>query len=332
MRKLASIQRIKALEPILGADAIEKATVLGWQLVVKKGEFQVGDPCVYCEIDSLMPMRPEFAFLEPRGMRIRTVRLRGQVSQGICFPLSILSEGIDVSEGMDVTDLLGITKYEPPIPANLAGKVKGAFPGYLPKTDETRVQVLQEVLDEFRGTLCQVTEKLDGSSATFYVREGELGVCSRNLELLETPENSLWRVARAMDLEAKLRSLDADLALQGEIIGEGIQGNKYKLRGQTVYFFNAYDIGASRFLGAVELSALLAKLGLPSVPILDEGYSLTSDIQELVRMSAGASQLNTALPREGVVIRPIAERHTGTLGLGRVSFKAINPEFLLKYE
>src|SRR5205807_2092720 len=123
---------------IARADAIEKATVLGWELVVKKGEFQSGAPCVYCEIDSLMPDRPEFAFLKPRGMRIRTVRLRGQFSQGICFPLSILPEGTEAQEGMDVTELLGITKYEPPLPANLAGKVKGGFPGFLPKTDETR--------------------------------------------------------------------------------------------------------------------------------------------------------------------------------------------------
>ena len=112
MRKLASIQRIKSLEPIPGADAIDKATVLGWQLVVKKGEFQVGDPCVYCEIDCLMPQREEFAFLQPRGMHIRTVRLRGQYSQGICFPLAILPAGTPIDDGMDVTELLGITKYE----------------------------------------------------------------------------------------------------------------------------------------------------------------------------------------------------------------------------
>ncbi len=332
MRKLASIQLIKAIEPILGADAIEKATILGWQLVVKKGEFQVGDPCVYCEIDSLMPMRPEFQFLQPRGMRVRTVRLRGQVSQGICFPLSILPDGIEKEIGADVTDALGIVKYEPPMPANLAGKVKGPFPGFLPKTDETRVQVLQEVLDEFRDSTCQVTEKLDGASATYYLRDGEFGVCSRNLDLLETPENSLWRVARALDLETKLRSLDVNLAIQGELIGESVQGNKYKLRGQTVYFFNAYDIQASRFLNAAELSALLRRLELASVPILEEAYVLSNDIPELVRKAAGSSKLNEGLPREGIVIRPIVERYTSTLQLGRVSFKAINPEFLLKYE
>ncbi|MFN0201713.1 MAG: RNA ligase (ATP), partial [Bacteroidia bacterium] len=166
MRKLASIQKIIQLEAIPEADAILKATVLGWQLVVKKGEFQVGDDCVYCEIDSLMPDRPEFEFLKPRGMRIRTVRLRGQISQGICFPLSILPENTPIEEGLDVTEMLGITKYEPPIPAQLAGTVKGLFPSFIPKTDETRVQVLQEVLDEYKDETCYITEKLDGSSVT----------------------------------------------------------------------------------------------------------------------------------------------------------------------
>src|SRR6476659_9737047 len=124
-RKLASIQRIKALDPIPNADAIERATVLGWQLVVKRGEFGVGDPCVYVEIDSVLPERPEFEFLRPRGFRIRTARLRGQISQGICFPLEILPAGTPLDDGADVTGVLGITKYEPPIPVHLAGTMKG---------------------------------------------------------------------------------------------------------------------------------------------------------------------------------------------------------------
>lgn len=163
MRKLASIQKIKALEPIPCADAIEKATVLGWQLVVKKGEFQVNDLAVYCEIDSILPDWPAFEFLKPRGMRIRTVRLRGQISQGICFPLSVLPAGVEVVEDADCTDVLGIVKYEPPIPACLSGVMKGSFPSFIPKTDETRVQVLQPVLDAYAGERCVVTEKLDGA-------------------------------------------------------------------------------------------------------------------------------------------------------------------------
>jgi RNA ligase (TIGR02306 family) len=328
MRTLASIQRIKALAPIVGADAIEKATVLGWQLVVKKGEFKVGDLAVYCEIDSLLPDRPEFEFLKARGMRIRTIRLRGEISQGICFPLSILPEGQELIEGADVTEVIGVEKYEPPIPASLSGIMKGGFPGFIPRTDETRVQVLQEMLDKYAGTQCYVTEKLDGSSVTYYLQDGEFGVCSRNLELFESPENSLWKVARSLQIEEKLRARGGNHALQGEIVGEGIQGNLYKLRGQTVFFFNLFDITAYRFLGFAGFEAAMQEMELQSVPVLDRAYSLISDIPQLVALGTGRSTLYN-VEREGVVIRPLTE--TRDL-MGRVSFKAINPEFLLKHD
>lgn len=328
MRTLATIQRIRELAPIPEADAIQRATVLGWQLVVKKGEFQVGDLAVYCEIDSLLPDRPEFEFLRPRGMRIRTVRLRGQVSQGICFPLSFLPPGTPHEEGLDVTEILGVTLYEPPIPASLAGEAKGFFPGFIPKTDETRVQVLQEVLDQYVGTPCYITEKLDGTSATFFVKDGTFGVCSRNLELLDTPGSAHWQVAKEMDIEAKLRSLGGNFSLQGELVGEGIQGNKYKLKGKTVFFFNLFDISAYQYLNFVDFTSTLDRLGLPMVPILDTDYALSNDIDTLVRLSVGKSALY-AVEREGIVIRPLEEK---TSSVGRVSFKSISPEFLLKYE
>ena len=203
---------IRSLEKIEGADTIEKATVLGWQLVVKKGEFKVGDLCVYCEIDSIMPERPEFEFLRSRGMRIKTIRLLGQVSQGICFPLRILPKGATLIENADCTDILGVTKYELPVPACLSGVMKGRFPSFIPKTDETRVQVLQTLLNKYKGERCYITEKLDGSSATFYLNNHEFGVCSRNMELLEDDTNSFWKIARQMDIENKMKRLDGNYA------------------------------------------------------------------------------------------------------------------------
>src|SRR5579871_4683613 len=168
MRKLASIQTVNAVEPIPNADAIERIRVLGWWVVTKKGEHRPGDRVVYCEIDSLLPERPEFEFLRassfkpaqadvagavtlPAGFRIKTVKLRGQVSQGICFPLSILPPGAPTDDGADVTDRLAVHKWEPPLPVGLGGRVKGGFPGFLPRTDETRVQVLEAALARHRG-------------------------------------------------------------------------------------------------------------------------------------------------------------------------------------
>lgn len=336
MRKLASIQRIRALEPIEGADAIEKATVLGWQLVVKKNEFKVGDLVVYCEIDCLMPSKPEFEFLKPRGMRVRTIRLRGQVSQGICFPLSILPRDFAIVEDADCTEVLEIEKYEPPMPACLSGIAKGRFPSFIPKTDETRVQVLQKLLDKYRGEKCYITEKVDGSSGTYYIHNGEFGVCSRNLELLEDSENSFWKVARQMDIENKLRSLNGNFAIQGELIGEGIQDNKLRMRGQKILFFNAFDIDRFEYLPFKKFIALFERLQLPTVPVISTDYELTNDIDEIIKKATIKSAICPDVWAEGIVIRPLNEKidlllSNENFNNGRVSFKAINPEFLLKY-
>ena len=337
MRKLASIQAIKAIDPIENADAIEKATVLGWQVIVKKEEFKIGDLCVYCEVDSLMPNKQEFEFLRTRGMRIKTIRLRGQISQGICFPLSILPPETILQEGVDCTDILGIPKYEAPIPACLMGLVKGKFPSFIPKTDETRVQVLQKVLDKYKGEKCYVTEKLDGSSATFFLNADEFGVCSRNLELLDDSTNSFWKIARQLSIEEKLRSLNGNYAIQGELVGEGIQGNKLGLKGQTVYFFNLFDIDRFEYLSLDRFIEVFHKLELPIVPLLSKDYVLENDVDNIIRMATVKSTIRPDSWAEGIVIRPVLEKIDLLLSKenfnnGRLTFKAVNPEFLLKYD
>jgi RNA ligase (TIGR02306 family) len=311
-----------------------------------------GDKVVYCEIDSLLPERPEFEFLrtssfkpaitddagvtlQPAGFRIKTVRLRGQVSQGICFPLAILPAGCSAEEGEDVTDLLGIRKWEPPAPVGMGGRVKGGFPGFLPKTDETRVQVLENVLQRNRGKTFYVTEKLDGTSFTAFVRAGDFGVCSRNLWLDETDDSSLLiRVARRMGLETKLKNLASQRgfqpAIQAEVIGPGIQKNKYELKEVTLRVFNVFDLGACRLLDHAVMLEVVAELGLESVPQLGL-LKLNHSVDELVALSEGMSLLNPRAQREGIVLRPPVEEYDADIG-GRLSFKAINPKFLLKYD
>ncbi len=335
MRKLASIQKVIAIDPIEGADAIVRATVLGWQLVVKKDEFRVGDLVIYCEIDSLMPNRPEFEFLRPRAMRIKTVRLRGQISQGICFPLDILPSDFEIEEGADCTNVLGIIKYEPPVPACLVGQVEGMFPSFIPKTDETRVQLLQDVLNRFVGEKCYITEKIDGSSVTYFIKDGEFGVCSRNLQLKEDAENSFWKLAKSLDIEEKLRSLNGNFALQGELVGEGIQHNKLKLKGQIVRFFNVFDIDTASYFYFEDFKNTLEKLDLPMVPLLTTDYVLGNDIAEIINMATIRSTILPEAWAEGIIIRPLqhnpAFAFTRNLSNGRMSFKAINPEFLIKF-
>ena len=335
MRKLATIQKIKDLQPIAGADRIERATVLGWHVVVKKGDFQVGDYCVYCEIDSLLPEKPEFEFLRPRKFRIKTVRLRKQISQGIAFPTSILDdyEDVEIKEGADVTDLIGVKKYEPPIPITMSGNVKGAFPGFIPKTDEIRIQSMPDVLtrSENRGKRCYVTEKIDGTSATYYLKDGEFGVCSRNLELRESEKNIHWIAARQYDLAARLRGLNQNIAIQVEIIGPKIQKNKYALAKPQLMVFNVFDINRYEFLSYEDFVSFTETLKLETVPILRDDYVLgQDDVDSLVRMSEGKSVVNPKILREGIVIRSVVEARDPEIG--RLSFKVINPLFLLKFE
>jgi RNA ligase (TIGR02306 family) len=350
MRKLASVQTVNAAEPIPNADAIEKIRILGWWVVVKKGEFKPGDKVVYCEIDSLLPERAEFEFLRPSsykpaitdgtgsvlqaaGFRIKTIKLRGQVSQGICFPLSILPPGATADEDADVTELLAVRKWEPP-QTGTSGRTRGSFPGFLPKTDETRVQVLEKVIERHRGTKFFVTEKLDGTSFTAFVRGGEFGVCSRNMLLDTTDETSaLIRLAKRLDLEAKLRALGAarghEVAVQGEVIGPGVQQNKYGLKQIALRVFNVFDVSGYRFFDHAHMLAAVAEMGLDAVPLLGT-VVLNHTIDELVALSEGLSVLNAKAQREGIVLRPLVEVEDDYLG--RLSFKAINPKFLLKYD
>jgi len=334
MRKLATIQKILELNPIEGADAIERATILGWSLVVKKGEFKVGDTCIYCEIDSLMPDIPEFEFLKPRGMRIRTVRLRGTISQGIAFPLSILPQDGTYEEGTDVTELLGITKYEPPIPACLGGISKGNFPSFIPKTDEPRIQVVMRILEKYAGKEFYTTEKLDGSSATFYYKDGEFGVCSRNMNLVETETNTFWKMARMLDLENKMRSLSFNVSFQGELVGEAIQGNKLNIKGHEVRFFNTFDIDNFKYKSFNDFKSIISDLDLKTVPILSEKFIMPNNIDDLIKLATMKSTINPSAWAEGIIFRPLIETIDSSiknLHDNRVSFKVINPEFLLKY-
>ena len=334
-RKLASIRKISDLNPIEGADKIELATIDGWKVVVAKDvNHKVGDLIVYCEVDSFLPIEPEFEFLRKssykkmsdgnEGFRLKTIKLRGQISQGLIVPLDVLlKRGVssdDVYEGLDVTEMLNIIKYEPPIPAQLSGQVKGNFPSFLKKTDEERIQNLTKEFPIYKLEKFYVTEKLDGSSVTYYVKDGVFGVCSRNLDLLEDKNNSMWKFAFESGLRDKLVGLEKNIAVQGEIIGEGIQGNPYQRIGQTVRIFNGFDIDKYDYLSLSELIDLVKVLGVKTVPILDLDFTLPETIDELLLNAEGKSILNIKTEREGLVIRSHDRK---------ISFKTISNKFLL---
>lgn len=337
MRKLATIRKIDEIRPILGADAIEAAVVGGWTVVIKRSEFVAGDLAVYLEIDSWVPndLAP---FLskgsEPRefngvkGERLRTVKLRGQVSQGLLIPISAVYGkigSIDIQEGRDLTEFLGIQKWEAPIPAQLAGDVAGAFPSFIPKTDQERIQNLSAEFDIWRAKAFtwEVSEKLDGSSMTVYFKDGKFGVCSRNWELKETEGNTLWSVARKYNLEELLSKGSRNLALQGELVGEGIQGNPYKLKGQDFFIFDIYDIDKKEYMKPTNRRAFVKSRGLKHVPVFKAEHVIRESMEQLLKDAEGKSVLGdiTGPEREGLVFK---------CNEFEPSFKAISNKFLLK--
>lgn len=346
MRKMATIRTIDAINPIEGADAIEVATVGGWKVVVKKNEFTVGDLAVYCEIDSWIPTelapflskgKEPRVFEGIRGERLRTVKLRGQLSQGLLLNLDdVIPETHSFGEGDDVSEHLNIIKWEKAIPAQLAGMARGNFPTLIPKTDQERAQNLVKEIDAAiaSGMKFEITEKLEGSSMTVYrmvnrdTGEMEFGVCSRNLNLKETEGNAFWDVARSEDIEARMMAVDPywDFAIQGELIGPGIQGNIYNLTKPAFYVFDVYNIQTGEYLKPAARRKLIEDMELNHAPVLVADGSLMDtlgigDVDQLLKFAEGQSVMGTiGCEREGIVFKE---------SNGGFTFKAISNKYLL---
>jgi len=352
-RKLASIQKIAEIKPIEGADAIEAVRVLGWWVVAKKSEFKVGDLAVYLTIDSWVPhdLAP---FLskgkEPReyngvkGEKLRTVKLRGQVSQGLLLKPTELVFAVETksigpgssaflrighlyNEGEDLTEILGIQKWEAPIPAQLHGKMKGNFPSWARKTDQERAQNIWDEIYAAKeaGVRFEVTVKLDGSSCSIGMSpDNEYTVCSRNLSLQTDQEgNSFVLAGRKYGLEEKLAALGRPLMISGELMGPNIQGNQENLKEHELFVFDVFDPRTGAYVTAKERKDITEKLGLNHALVLHDGVTLDelgiNTLDDLLKFAEGPS-INSP-QREGVVFKSID---------GSFSFKAISNKWLIR--
>lgn len=328
-RKLVTIQSIDALDPIVGADNIVRARVMGWNVVVKKGEFAVGDPCVFFEIDSVLPDGPSWSeFMRPRGFRVRTIKLRGVLSQGLALPVSIV-EGEPLLREVELCERLGVTKFEPVLPDTR--EIAGPFPERVPKTDEIRLQSVLGVLDEIRGQPFYVSTKCDGASVTYVRTDRGLTAASRNWALAPGA-NHVWRLSEHYQLAARI---PVDFAIQGEICGPGLQKNRLGLDTVDLFVFNVYDLRAATFLPFDEFRAFCADRSLRTVPIervvRDEEAAVFEHTLAVWLEAARGVYAGTSQRKEGIVVRPLVERFSATLG-GRLSFKVINNDYLLKDE
>ncbi len=338
-RALATVETVRSVRAIDGADAIECAQVRGWDVVIKKGELVVGERCLYIEVDAMLDVTDErFGFLAHRGVRtdaeghrghvLKTARLRGQISQGLALPLGAFPEVADATIGADVADTLGIRKWDAPIPASLAGLARGTRPSWIPKSDEERIQNLEWML-ALTDHAWVATEKIDGTSCTIYVDpiEGTHGVCTRNLDLVESDTNTLWAIARDLDLHAKLGEIGGRCALQGEVFGEGIQGNPLQIKGTRLAAFSFIRDGVRVAVGSWPQQLA----DVPRAPTI-EGLSYPTSIAEALAQADGRASTISGRPAEGIVWVATDASHLRAPdgGAERPSWKVISNRYLLK--
>lgn len=328
--KLASLETIKSIKEHSNADALEIAEVLGWQTIVKKGEYKEGDKIIFIVIDTILPSAPWSEFLSDKKkpekpIRLKTAKIRGEYSQGLVLPVSVLDGNTFAAAhwqiGADVGAELGIKKYEKELPASLSGEIIGTFPTYLvAPTDEDNALSNLDIVEEVTKHPLTVTWKLDGSSCTIVVQNGEIShVCSRRMQIKESESNAFWIVAN------KLRQnipLGWSGIIQGEVCGPGIQGNQLKLLEPTLYIYQIKELHG-RWMNYAQMVSFGENILKGSVvPRIEHGY-----IKSLAGLQAIADNLKFSDGEwaEGIVVRP-AEYPSS--GIGRpLGFKIINRNF-----
>jgi RNA ligase (TIGR02306 family) len=331
MRSLVTIQKVKEISAIADSDFLELAHVMGWQCVVKKAEFQAGDLGVYYEVDSFLPLDDRYEFLRNssyrenddngKGFRIRTVKMRGQLSQGLLLPLSKFPELEGCGEGTDVTDKLNVKKWYIPETAADGGVIIGERPYGIPASDEIRIQSSLELLEELKGKPYYITTKMDGTSGIVYCIDGKFGCCSRNKEIKDEESALYWTPVYKYGLKEKLGSLGRNIVLTGEICGPGIQKNKLRLPGIEWYVFDVKDWDSQKYLPYDEACKICADLGIPIVPLEERGEHFDYSLEQLLEKATG--KYPSSLDKEGIVVR-------NALSPKAVSFKVLNNDALLK--
>lgn len=347
MRRLATIQKVSAVLPIDGADRIELATVLGWQCVVEKGRFHPGELAVYFEIDSFLPVRQEFEFLRKssyrksdfmgEGFRLRTMRFRGRISQGLLLPCDRFRElaANGVYSGMDVTAILGVREWEEPEAVGMGGSFEGNRPSWIPKTSEVRIQSCPDLLREFDGKPYYITTKMDGSSYSLGYRDGAVVYSSHNKMIRADSGSAFVEYCKANSFDSRIKEYAESLGisefvLQGEWCGPGIQKNRLKLKKAEWFVFTAIAGGERQGLAGLETAC--AHIGCRMVPIEETGNGLAvmyADVDALLKRADGIGYNGTS--REGIVIRPMVPVRS-ELTDGWLSVKVLSNRYLLKHD
>ena len=352
MTKLATIQKIHSILPHPNKDVerLEIGKILEWPVVIPKGQFKNESLVVFIQIDSIVPFtNPYFAFMERQKYRVWSAKFKGSPSQGLVCPITILpykvgdiiapaippKEGTilftNYKEGEDVTEILGITKYEKGLDATICGDAKGSFPTNLISiTDEDNLLNYAEVLNELDGLECYITVKADGSSMTTFYNNGEVGVCSRRLEQKEG--TGFWKIADKYDLPNKLKARGQYLAIQAEACGGKIQGNPLGLTEPTMFVFNVKDLFTGKWYGFKEIALICEDLSVPMVQLVqlpfvfDKAIHTVAYLQDLANKVTYTTATGQIKKGEGIVLRTTVPKYSSILGKA-LSVKVINQDY-----
>jgi hypothetical protein len=394
MRELVSIKTITDIQPIPEADRIETATIdNGWKVVVKKGEFKVEDKCLYFEIDSILPTKDErLSFLDRdaknfewgRGARLRTIKLKKQISQGLALPVSLFEK--EIKSKKDLTEILGIKKWEDcdtapeqadtnkkqqgkflrslgkimprfirgrylGFVASLYKKTKGDFPSWIKKTDQERCQNFSRFFqnEENFNKNFEITIKSDGSSLTVYKNKSDVGICSRNMTVWKKAQYGIFkrllgfksnqikldsnftRVAAKTNIVEALEKLNRNIAVQGEMVGPGVNGNRAFLKDFEYHIFDIFDIDNQKYFGVEERKHIIKRL-------YDSGYSggtvhqIAFDTLKNLGLDSIEKCLKFAEEQKVPGNDNIVEGVVFKSADGQFSFKAVSNEYLLKWK
>ena len=335
-RKLASVQKITSITPLETKNKVQKATLLGWNVLVEANKYNEGEKVIYFEADALLPAKKNWTKgIKPKNLIIKSSKQYKNVFHGAIMKLDTLLKVEnfnlkleDLNEGFDLTEIMEITKYEQDPEIALKEQEKKFPSDIIEKSDEIRLQSNPKYLEMFEGKEFYSTLKYDGSSGTFLIHPEtkKFMVCSRNQNIdINEKKNIYWDVANKYDIKTKLEKFEGKYAIQGEIYGPKINKNRLEQKDINIAIFTIKNIKDNYYVDFKELVQVCKDMELPMVEVIEEGVFKYKTVEEMVEKSKGLYP-GTKYPREGLVYRLKENWNKDKV---RASFKVINDDYLV---
>ncbi len=338
-RQLATVVKVLGLEEIKGADKIELAKVLGWEVVVQKDDFKIGDLAIYFSIDSILDVNnPHTKFLE--GKRLKTKVIRKCTSQGLLGKINWLNDYTtditEITEGLDLTDIMLVKKYIHPHEAYLYDENKNTnhIPNFIQKTSESRVQDNPQIISKMLNKEIVITLKNDGCSASYAFFNDVFYICGRNIfhTIKDSSNMHYFYIAEKYDIEKKMREYGQNISISGEIVGPKVNGNRLKLDELDYKVFNIWNIDQQYYTMYEYVEIVCKQLELKMVELIFKGRfsglitEQFNSYEQLLKL-AGELTYSKGISAEGLVIKTNYDKSHP-----RYSCKVISNKYIIEHD